>query len=155
LGAFPRYLISAGTATCVDVALVQLLLSAGFANSPTQYATAIALGAVGGTAINFLLSRQFVFALDDRATHAQLSSFFVISLSTLLLRLLVAFALVGLFSLSVLDWIGSLPVEAPQERIAHLGAVGVVVIYSFLAHKHISFGGGVLAFLANKVALRP
>ncbi len=155
MGAFPRYLVSAGAATCVDIALVQFLLTAGFAGAPTLYAAAIALGALCGMGVNFVISRRFVFAPDDRAAHEQFTSFLVISLTTLLLRLLVAFALVTLFTLSIFDWLNQLPVAAPQERIAHLGAVGLVVLYSFLAHKHVSFAGGVLAFLANKAAVRP
>ena len=34
------------------------------------------------------------------------------------------------------------PVSLPVERLAHLGAVGMVTVYSFLAHRHISFAGG-------------
>ncbi|MGV8833005.1 MAG: GtrA family protein [Devosia sp.] len=152
---FARYLMSAGAATIVDIAFVQLLLASGFASTPVLYAGAIALGALCGMAVNFTASRRFVFARDSRAAHHQLASFFLVSLSTLLLRLVVAFTLVGVLALPVFGWIGQLPLAAPYERAAHLGAVGLVMIYSYFAHKHISFAGGILAFLANKGAVRP
>ena len=155
VGAFPRYLASAGAASCVDIAVVQILLGSGFAGSATLYAAAIAFGALGGMTVNFLISRRFVFAIDDRATHEQLVSFAVISLSTLALRLLVAFLLVELFTLPLFSWSAQFPIEAAPQRAAHLGAVGLVVLYSFFAHKHVSFAGGVLAFLANKATVRP
>lgn len=153
--AFGRYLVSAGAATCVDVALVQLLLAFHFAGTPLLYALAIVLGAACGMSVNFLVSRNFVFARDQRSAHEQMASFFVISLTTLLLRLIAAFGLISLFALPLFGWIGALPVDAPFERAAHLGAVGIVTIYSFFAHKHISFAGGILALFASKLAVRP
>ena len=153
--AFGRYLVSAGAATCVDIALVQLLLAFHFASTPLLYATAIGLGAVCGMSVNFLVSRRFVFAPDPRAAHEQMASFFVISLTTLLLRLGTAFGLMALFALPFFGWIGTLPVAAPLERAAHLGAVGLVTIYSFFAHKHVSFAGGIAALFAGKSAVRP
>lgn len=141
---FARYVLTAGAATCVDVALVQTLL--GF--SPLQHnyllALAMVLGAVAGTGVNFALSRRYVFAPDQRPARIQLFSFAMVSLTTLGLRLLVAYALMAFLALPLMTWIGVLPIAAPDERLAHLGAVGLVTIYSFLAHKHISFGGGLL-----------
>ena len=148
-------MVSAGAATCVDVALVQLLLAFHFANTPLLYATAIVLGAVCGVCVNFFISRRFVFAPEQRSTREQLASFFAISLTILALRIAVAFGLIALFSVPLFGWIGTLPVDAPFERAAHLGAVGLVTIYSFFAHKHVTFAGGILALFASKSAVRP
>ena len=153
--AFGRYLVSAGAATAVDVALVQLLLALSLAASPLAYAGIIALGALAGMAVNFLLSRRFVFAAHGRAAHRQIVSFVLVSLSTLALRLLVAFALVRLFALPLFGWLGTLPIDAAPERLAHLGAVAVVTLYSFFAHKHVSFAGGIRALFSSKAAVRP
>lgn len=153
--AFGRYLVSAGAATVVDVALVQLLLAISLASNPLAYAGIIVLGALAGMAVNFLLSRRFVFAADSRAAHRQLLSFVLVSLSTLLLRLVLAFALIQLFALPLFGWLTSLPIDAAPERFAHLGAVAVVTLYSFFAHKHVSFAGGVRALLSSKAVVRP
>lgn len=155
LGAFSRYLVSAGAATIVDAALVQLLLSLTHNAAPGIYAVIIALGALLGISVNFTLSSRFAFTPDNRPTHRQFASFFAVSLTTLLLRLVVAFSLLALFSAPVFNWLDRIPVAALPERLAHLGAIGLVVFYSFFAHKHVSFGGGVLTFLAKKAAVRP
>ena len=62
--------------------------------------------------------------------------------STALLRIAVAYTLVALFGLPVFSFLLALPVSLPAERLAHIGAVGLVTVYSFLAHRHISFAGG-------------
>lgn len=155
LVAFGRYLVSAGAATCVDVVLVQLLLALHFASTAPLYAVAIMLGAICGMTVNFLVSRRFVFAGDQRSAQEQLASFFAISVTTLLLRIAAAFGLISLFALPAFGWIATLPVDAPFERAAHLGAVSLVTVYSFFAHKHISFAGGILALFASKSVARP
>lgn len=147
---FARYLLAAGAATCVDVALVQALLGLDLLHHAYFFALAIVIGALAGMSVNFALSRRFVFAPDTRPAHQQFLSFLFISLTTLALRLLVAYGLMALFALPALGWIGNLPVQAPAERLAHLGAVGLVTIYSFIAHKHISFGGGLLNRLGSR-----
>ena len=153
LVSFSRYVLTAGAATCIDVALVQGLLSLDFLHHGQFLALAIIAGAVAGMSVNFALSRRYVFSTDTRPAHAQFFSFFVISLTTLGLRLAVAYALIALFALPMLAWVALLPIPAAAERLAHLGAVGVVTIYSFLAHKHISFGGGFLNRLGGRTTV--
>jgi putative flippase GtrA len=155
LVSFARYLLTAGTATVFDVVLVQSLLSLDLLHQPIYFALAIATGAFAGMSVNFALSRRFVFAPDLRPARQQFGSFLLISLTTLLLRLVVAYALVAFFALPAMAWVGLLPIGAPAERLAHLGAVGIVTIYSFFAHKHVSFAGGILALFASKSAVRP
>lgn len=152
---FARYLLTAGAASVVDVAVVQALLSLDLLHHPQFFALAIALGALSGMSVNFALSRRFVFTPDIRPAREQFLSFFFISLSTLALRLVVAYALVAIFALPVMGWIAMLPVAAPAERLAHLGAVGLVTIYSFLAHKHVSFGGGLFNWLGSRTTVVP
>ncbi|KKC33585.1 GtrA family protein [Devosia psychrophila] len=153
LVSFSRYLLTAGAATCVDIALVQGLLSFDLLHHQQFLALAIMAGALAGMSVNFALLRRYVFSADSRPARQQFFSFIVISLTTLGLRLVVAYALVALFALPILAWIGLLPMPAAAERIAHLGSVGVVTIYSFLAHKHISFGGGVLNRFAGRATV--
>ncbi len=145
---FARYLLTAGTATCVDVALVQVLLTLDRSSQPVVFPLIIVAGACAGMSVNFLLSRRYVFAHDGRKRRQQFASFVAVSLSTLLLRLLVAALLVAL--LSPIPMIALLSLQAPAERLAHLGAVGLVTLYSFFAHKHLSFAGGILNRLTGR-----
>lgn len=153
--AFARYILSAGAATCIDVALVQALLGLDAAHSPFFFAMAITMGAMAGIGINFALSRRFVFASDGRRISAQLLTFILVSLSTLALRLVVAGLLVALLGLPLFSWLAALPVTAPAERVAHLGAVGLVTFYSFFAHRHVSFAGGIFARFGNQTIVIP
>lgn len=152
---FVRYLLTAGAATVVDVALVQALLSLDLLRQPVFFTLAIAVGAFSGMTVNFALSSRFVFASDQRSRREQYGSFLLISLTTLLLRLVVAHGLVAMLAMPAMAWTATLPIGAPAERLAHLGAVGLVTIYSFFAHKHVSFAGGFLALFASKSAVRP
>lgn len=111
------------------------------------YALPIISGATAGIFTNFLLSKRFVFRSDMRNAFAQLRTFIIISLSTLALRLVVAFCFVATFSsLAIIDF-GVSAEMAPTERVAQVFAMGVVAVYSYFAHKHISFSGGIRRWL--------
>ena len=126
----------------MDVATVQLCLQFVVANASLALGLAIAIGAACGLTVNFLLSRRYVYRTDGRLIHKQFLTFLGVSISTAVLRIVVAYMLVALLSLPVFAFLLALPVSLPAERLAHLGAVGIVTIYSFLAHRHISFAGG-------------
>ncbi|MCP8883456.1 GtrA family protein [Devosia sp. XJ19-1] len=142
MASFSKYLLTAGAATVVDVATVQLCLQFLAANISLSLGLAIAIGAACGLSVNFLLSRRFVFRSDGRRVHQQFLTFLGVSISTAVLRIVVAYSLAALLGLPVFAFLLTLPISLPIERLAHLGAVGLVTIYSFLAHRHISFAGG-------------
>lgn len=152
---FARYLLTAGAATCVDVTVVQGLLFLDLQHQPLFLALAIILGSAAGVIVNFLLSRRFVFKPDTRPVLQQFATFAIVALGGLGLRLAVAYALVGLFALPALAWIGTLPLPAATERLAHLAAVALVTTYSFFAHKHISFAGGLTNRLSSRNTVVP
>jgi putative flippase GtrA len=151
---FGRYILSAGLASLADFVLVQSLLLIDVFHNPASFGATVVLGALLGMNVNFWVSRGFVFAPDQRRTRDQMRSFFLISLTTLLLRLIVAYALVALFSTPVFAFLALLPVEAAPLRLAAIGAMGLVTIYSFFAHKHISFAGGITRWLSRFKAVR-
>ena len=137
--AFGRYVVSAGAASLVDFGVVQSLLLISLLQSGPPFALAIMLGALAGMAVNFTLSRRLVFGQQGRIGRGQVLRFFLISLSTLVLRVVVAFAAMAILSLPPFAGLASLPIDAPATRLAHIVAMGLVTIYSFFAHKHISF----------------
>ncbi|MGB3335941.1 MAG: GtrA family protein [Devosia sp.] len=155
MASFARYLLTAGAATCVDVALVQALLFLDFLHHPLFFALAITLGGLAGVSVNFALSRRFVFTPDTRPVLQQFLTFAIVAFSGLGLRLVLAYALIALFALPALAAIAALPVPAAAERLAHLISVALVTIYSYLAHKHISFTGGLLNRLGSRSAVVP
>jgi putative flippase GtrA len=151
---FGRYILSAGLASLADFALVQSLLLIDIFHNPASFGAVVVLGALLGMNVNFWVSRRFVFQPDQRQPRDQMRSFFVISLTTLLLRLFVAYALVMLFAMPVFAFLALLPIEAAPLRVAAVGAMGLVTVYSFFAHKHISFSGGISRWLSRLKAVR-
>lgn len=152
---FARYLLTAGAATCVDVAVVQGLLFIELLHQPLFFALAITMGSVAGVTVNFLLSRRFVFTPDTRPALQQFTTFAIVALGGLGLRLALAYAFVVLLALPTLAWIGNLPLPSATERLAHLAAVALVTAYSFFAHKHISFAGGLTNRLSSRDTVVP
>ena len=150
--AFGRYVLSAGIASIVDFGLVQSLLLIPVLQSGLPFGATIVAGAVAGMSVNFLLSRRYVFGGGQGAVRRQAQRFLLISVSTLLLRIAVAFAIMAVLGLPVFAWLAALPVDAPATRLAHVMAMGLVTIYSYFAHKHISFAGN--AAFAQQVAAR-
>ena len=146
---FSRYILSAGLASIADFVLVQSLLWIDTFRTPQSFGIAVVLGALLGMNVNFWFSRRFVFAPEQRRTRDQMRSFFIISLSTLVLRLIVAYSLVAIMTLPLFAFLDLLPFEAAPMRLAHVGAMGLVTIYSYFAHKHISFSGGVTRWVTK------
>ena len=151
---FGRYLLSAGLASLADFVVVQSLLLITVFHAPALFGATVVIGALVGMNVNFWVSRNFVFAPDARRTRDQMRSFFIVSLTTLLLRLIVAYALVWLFSLPVFTFLDLLPIDAAPMRLAAIGAMGIVTFYSFFAHKHISFDGGITRRLRQLKVVR-
>lgn len=139
--AFGRYVLSAGVASLVDFALVQSLLLIPVLQAGLPFAGAIVAGALAGMTVNFLLSRRFVFGAADGVVMRQVQRFVLVSLSTLLLRLVVAFAAMAMLSQPLFGWLTRLPIDAPATRLSAIIAMGLVTIYSYFAHKHVSFAG--------------
>jgi len=149
---FLRYLVAAGAASVADLVVAQSLLFFETLQSGLMFAVPVTCGALTGMSVNFILSRAFVFELDQRAAAAQMRSFFVIAFTTLVLRVAVSFLLLAGLTYVIGHWLMQAPIDGAAGRLAQFGAMGIVAIYSFLAHKHISFDGGVRAFLKRRLA---
>lgn len=148
---FARYVLCAGAASGADLIVAQALLFIALFQTGLLFGVPIIAGALAGMSVNFILSRQFVFGRDGRRTREQMLSFFIVSMTTLALKLVVGFALLTMLTTITLPLLSSLPMPAPESRIAQFGAMGIVAVYSFFAHKTISFGGGFRA-LFRKVS---
>lgn len=140
--AFGRYVVSAGAASAVDFALVQALLVFPALHSGLLFGFAIVLGALAGMSVNFVLTRRFVFARDGDLRRDEMVRFLLISVSTLVLRIVVAYIVIAILTLPLFAWVSALPLDAPATRLSHIAAMGLVTIYSYFAHKHVSFGAG-------------
>jgi putative flippase GtrA len=89
-----------------------------------------------GMILNFILNKRFTFPDGPRKTMAELRTFSCIALFGLFLTNLLSAGFLLLYSAII---------SASNqfiETIAHISAVGLVGIYSFLGHKYFSYRQG-------------
>ena len=142
------FLLFGGTAAGVNLALGWELYGTGlFPQLPYWCATAIA--ASGGLLVNFALNYAFNFKFRDRSAMAQFGTFCVVSLVGIALTSALSAGLLSLFTAIAGPVITLGGVAVRVTLAAHVGAVGLTVLYSFPAHKAVSFNIGIRARLAR------
>lgn len=133
---FHIFLICSGLAALANLS-VGFLLYAGLGfDGIVSYPLSIAFAFMIGMSVSFVLNRRFTYPPSHRPKRREVLDFLAVSLVGLFfttsiaqgLRLSAA-SLLGVFSA-----VGLMP-----EFVAHIAAVGVTAIYSFFAHKFISF----------------
>ena len=125
-------------------ALVNVLSRAGLSSVGISFSLAIAVAYVLGMFVNFTLNKYLNFKSRERSTAAQANTFVVVAMCGLLLVEVIA---------GLARWgISRAGIEIPlvsTETAAHATAVGLVAIYSFLAHRFLTFDRGILLALAR------
>ena len=100
--------------------------------------------------VNFLLNKKYTFKKGPRKLHQEFRTFFIVAVLGLLLT--------NLFSYMLVYIIGAyFPAIKPEflETVSHVLAVGIVSLYSFLAHKYFSFKKGLRQGFRSLVDNRP
>jgi putative flippase GtrA len=121
-------------------------------HAPFPYSLAVAIGAAAAILVNFGLNYAFNFHFRGRSLLAQLQTFALVALIGVFLTALSA----SVFYKIILiigseDWhSGDAAITA--KLVAHILAVGLVTLYSFLAHKFFSFNVGFAGRLRNKLS---
>jgi len=138
------FLVFGGLAALANLLVGWQLYGTGlFPMLPYWCATAIA--GTCGLLVNFGLNYAFNFKFRDRSAFQQFSTFCVVSL--------VGVAITSALSASILSlltaWAGPRfdlgGVTIRSDLAAHVCAVGLTVLYSFPAHKCMSFNVGIRA----------
>ena len=133
------FLICSGTAALVNIATGQLLYGLLGLSEGWQYSFSVAVAFFMGMVVSFALNRKYTFKPSGRKIRMEGTDFLLVSLGGLLLTTGIAQLLyfhTGFASLSIFR---VLPVSVTPETLAHVAAVGCTAIYSFTAHKYISF----------------
>ncbi|MBD3666199.1 GtrA family protein [Sulfitobacter aestuariivivens] len=139
---FHVFLVCSGIAALVNIAVGYLLYGYGGLDSPALYAFSVATAFLAGMVVSFILNRRFTYAPSGRRAASELPDFLMVSIGGLLLTTGLSFvfftyggAALERLTMSIL----------PPETSAHMSAIGLTALYSFLAHKHVSFRRGPLA----------
>ena len=102
--------------------------------------------------VSFFLNRRFTFEPSGRSMRSEAPDFLLVSIGGLGLTtgLAVGFAttLPRLFGQDLVFGV-------PIETASHVAAVGLTAIYSFLAHKYISFRRGPIRLPSRRKAAQP
>lgn len=151
---FMTFLLFGGTAAAVNLAVGWALYGTGrFAALPYWCATAIA--AACGLVVNFGLNHAFNFKSQARPALQQFGTFCIVSLVGIALTALMADTILSL----LLAWRGPvLGFGIRSSLAAHVAAVGLTVLYSYPAHKAVSFNIGIRAqfrLVCAQLAARP
>ena len=103
------------------------------------FALSVAVAFISGMGVSFVLNRRFTYAASGRSTKFELRDFLGVSVVGLALTTGLAYSLDATAHMSLQRVAASLPGAVLPETVAHVIAVGLTAIYSFFAHKLISF----------------
>ncbi|HVW72450.1 MAG TPA: GtrA family protein [Rhizomicrobium sp.] len=136
------FLFFGGLAALANVLTGWQLYGEGlFPRLPYWCATAIA--AACGLLVNFGLNYSFNFRFRDRSAFQQFTTFCVVSLVGVAITSALSDIILSLFT----SWTGAGfelgGMKVRSDLAAHVCAVGLTVLYSFPAHKCMSFNAGI------------
>lgn len=148
------FLLFGGMAALANLLVGWQLYGRGlFPALPYWCATGIA--AASGLLVNFGLNYAFNFKFRDRSAFEQFSTFCVVALVGVAITSALSHTILALLVL----WVGAAfhlgPFAVRSTFAAHVAAVGLTVLYSFPAHKCMSFNVGIRARLRHMFAQFP
>jgi len=116
------------------------------------YWCATAMAAASGLLVNFGLNYAFNFNFRGRSALRQFLTFSIVSLVGVAITSALSYGILSLLNASVgpVLRLGSLSVKSVFA--AHFTAVGLTVLYSYPAHKCLSFNVGIRARFQNLTA---
>lgn len=133
---FHVFLLCSGFAALVNLGAGYLLYGQLGMDGTLSYPLSVALAFLSGMGVSFALNRRYTYPPSGRTKRSEMADFLAVSLVGLLLTTVLAFGLREAGA-GLMDAVR--PAAVLPETMAHIVAVGLTAIYSFLAHKFISF----------------
>ena len=138
------FLVFGGIAALVNLLVAWGLYGAGLMPG-LPYWCATAAGAASGLVVNFGLNHAFNFKFRDRSAFRQFATFCIVSFGGVVLTSALSAGLYALWTEQVGHALHVEGLAFDAKFIANAAAVGLVVLYSFPAHKGLSFNAGIRA----------
>lgn len=126
---FGVFLIVGGLSAAVNFlsgAAIRLVSTSG-----VVYAISIVVGMFTGSVMSFFLNRRFTFKVDDEPAGPQALRFALASVGAIFLGWAFAEVLFAIWVALGSPWLS----RASGESAAHIGAIGLNTLYSFVAMK--------------------
>lgn len=138
------FLLFGGLAALANLTVGWQLYGRGlFPALPYWCATAIA--GASGLLVNFTLNYVFNFKFRGRSALEQLSTFCIVALVGVAITSALSSAILALLHASIGAILSLGHLTLTSTFAAHFAAVGLTVLYSFPAHKYMSFNIGIRA----------
>lgn len=136
---FQRFIIFSGFAAIINLAVGYLLYGVMGFDDGWAYASSVSLAFLAGMAVSFSLNRRFTYPSSGRPVASEMRDFLLVSLGGMTLTTTIAWGLDTYAHETIARIVGGyfLP-----ETVAHVCAVGLTAVYSYFAHKLISFRAG-------------
>lgn len=131
---FHRFLLCSGLAAAVNLCVGYLLYAVFGLSGPWEYGLSVAVAFLSGMGVSFYLNRRFTFEPSGRLTRSEAIDFFAVSVGGL--------AITTMLAQYLRLYLPDIDPHLPPEALAHIGAVGLTAVYSFFAHKYVSFRHG-------------
>lgn len=145
---FLYFIAFGGTAALVNLVCGYLLYSADL----FPYIVSVFIAASAGLLVNFALNYKLNFKYEGRKLSQQFGTFLVVaSIGTLLTAVVAHFSMQVLLFFEIED-IVMVGFAVSAQFVAHIFSVGVITIYSFVAHKYLSFNVGIRNQLRKTIA---
>lgn len=105
-----------------------------------EFYTAVTVAYLSGMLFNYFFNKKYNFRTSNRKYIKELHSFLVVSLVGLILTNLFSFVFINLFA--QIGFSGN-----NLDSYSHISSVLLVGIYSFIAHKYLTFREGIIVGL--------
>ena len=132
-----KYLLFAGMAALTNIGSRYALSTLFFIN----YYISISIAYILGLIVNFTLNRNYNFPKSDRTNNQVLGTFLIVGSGGLIMTEGLSHFFLYLLTNNFATNYSSETIET----ISHIIAVGNVFLYSFFAHKYLTYKGGILS----------
>lgn len=136
---FQRFLLCSGLAALVNLIVGYFLYGILGFDHGIGFALSVAAAFISGMGVSFVLNRRFTYATSGRPKKFEMRDFLGVSVVGLGLTTGLAYTLDVTAHKPLEEVSSALPGAILPETLAHIAAVGLTAIYSFFAHKLISF----------------
>lgn len=133
---FRRFIIFSGFAAAVNLTVAYILYGVMGFDEGRAYALSVSLAFLAGMAVSFFLNRRFTYLASGRPVVTELRDFLLVSVGGMTLTTALAWSLDTHADAVITRLVDGLLLP---ETVAHVCAVGLTAVYSFFAHKFISF----------------
>ena len=147
---FFYFIAFGGTAALVNLLCGYLLYN----SNVFPYIASVFIAASAGLLVNFILNYKLNFRYKGRKLSQQFGTFLVVAFIGTLLTAVVAHFSMQLLLFFGIEDIALTGFAVSSQFVAHVFSVGLITIYSFIAHKYFSFNVGIRNQLRRTIANR-